>query len=193
MSALVIRSWKAADTAFDDKGTFVSIHGRKGGLVAWLLALVGVDPVTTLRITGERMELRESSLAGWKTVILPLENVDYIYHGYHSPWKKALVLFCICMIFLPPAFAMLSGLMIPGGASMLAGMAGLLVSTAIALLYFFLERCFVIGLASGSGDKFDVKFKRSIVESHEINAKEAAYICDMVDYLCDCRRTKTAS
>lgn len=190
MPALVIKFWKASDVPFDDKGSMVLIQGREGGVIAWLLALAGVDPISTWRITRERIEIDARSWAGTQAVIVPLENVDFIFYGYHKPWKQALVLFLAWVFLVPYAMIVLS--MILGWRGDALMILAYITAIPAAVLYYLLARSFRLGFAVAGGREFDMKFKRSIIENQEINAKEGAYVCEMLDYLCDCRRHLTS-
>ena len=64
MSALVIKAWQAETKPIDDQNNFISIAGRQGGLIAWMLSLMGVDPTTTIRVGLDRIEFSRASLAG---------------------------------------------------------------------------------------------------------------------------------
>ena len=87
MSSLVIRDWRAETKPVDSDGNFVLIIGRNGGLLAWLLSLIGVDPTTRLLVGMDRVEFTTSSLSGTETRLIPLECICSTYYGYHKPWK----------------------------------------------------------------------------------------------------------
>jgi hypothetical protein len=93
MSALVIKEWKADQKPVDSANNYVSITGRKGGLVAWLLSLVKIDPTTTIRVSAERLEFASGSIEGNDARIIPLQNICSSYYGYHKPWKSAAGIF----------------------------------------------------------------------------------------------------
>jgi len=42
MSVLVIKDWQAETKIIDDQNNFVSITGREGGLIAWILSLMSM-------------------------------------------------------------------------------------------------------------------------------------------------------
>ncbi len=69
MSALVIKTWQADTKPIDEKNNFVKIIGREGGLIAWVLSLMGIDPTTTILVGLERIEFSKASLAGTETRI----------------------------------------------------------------------------------------------------------------------------
>ncbi len=48
MSALVIKAWRADTKPIDQENNYVKILGRKGGLLAWLLSVLGLDSTTQI-------------------------------------------------------------------------------------------------------------------------------------------------
>ena len=46
MAKLVLKRWRISDLETGDDEGFVDIAGRQSGLIAWLLALCGIDPTT---------------------------------------------------------------------------------------------------------------------------------------------------
>ena len=92
MGAVVLKSWRANKHP-DSKGYFVSISGREGGLIAWVLALMKIDPATTLKVNANRVEFIVASLAGSANRIIPLGSISSTYYGYHKPWMVASGLF----------------------------------------------------------------------------------------------------
>ncbi len=182
MGALVIKAWKAAEQPWDDTKSLIWIQGRDGGILSWFLSLIGYDPTTTLKVTRERFDLDIRSWSGWQAVILPLENLDYIFHGFYRPWKQALVL-------LVAWFFLLSNLAAVAGArdgSILIGLTAL----PLAGLYYWLARSFTLGVMTSSGHSFTIRFKRSILENQEINSAEAGYVCELLEYFRDERRQR---
>ena len=49
MSGLVLKKWHIDSHA--ENGDAIIIVGREGGLLAWILALMGIDPTTSIRVT----------------------------------------------------------------------------------------------------------------------------------------------
>ena len=59
----------------------VTIEGRPAGLVAWLLTTVGVDTLTTLRVSERDVSLRSANLSGEIHVLLPIEQISSTHCG----------------------------------------------------------------------------------------------------------------
>jgi len=61
----------------------------RGGLLAWLLSLMRIAPVTPLRVVLGRLEPKSASLAGIKWRLMPLQSLCSPHHSHHKPWKQA--------------------------------------------------------------------------------------------------------
>lgn len=181
MSALVIKSWKADEKPLDATGTHVSIVGRQGGLIAWILSWMGIDPTTTLLVCPERIEFSDASLAGNQSRLIPLQNVCSSYYGYHKPWKTALG---ILVIFIWLGFTM----SYDGSAWPVITM--ILIGLIVAATYYFLNRKLTLGFVENSGVVVGLRFKRSVIENVDINQSQAKHVCKIVQALIEKRLNK---
>ena len=77
----------------EDGPVYVRLKGRKSGVIAWLLALIGIDPTTTLTITDTRVDYVEGSLSGKMRHTIPIDAVCNLGTGYLKP-----MLWLICAI-----------------------------------------------------------------------------------------------
>ncbi|MGM9515298.1 hypothetical protein ACS5PK_13660 [Roseateles sp. DB2] len=189
MSALVIKAWRADTKPVDGQNTFVSITGREGGLIAWLLSLMGVDPTTTIRVGLERVEFSSASLAGTESRMVPLQSVCSTYYGYHKPWKAAASVIAL-FAFLGFSFAAPSSHTSGEGFSLttLALTTGL--GTVFALLYYFLNRTLTLGFVEHSGAVCAIRFKRSVIENVDINEEQARSVCTIVQRLIEAKEKR---
>ncbi len=72
MNAFVIKSWTASDQP-DTDGNYVNISGRAGGLVSWVLNLLGISPTVSLIVRDDRIIFQKGSLReGSLNFITPL-------------------------------------------------------------------------------------------------------------------------
>ena len=189
MSALVIKAWKAESKPIDDKNNYVSITGRESGLVAWILSLMGVDPVTTIRVGMDRVEFSSSSLAGTQSRLIPLQSICSTYYGYHKPWKAAVGIVAFFLFFgTSIASAVMQDGSRNGGASIFlgAGAAGFI----IALIYYFLNRTLTLGFVEVSGFVGGIKFKRSVIENIDINEAQAKSVCTIIQRLIEAKERR---
>lgn len=189
MSALVIKAWRADTKPIDSKNNFVNITGREGGLVAWLLSLMGVDPTTTIRVGLDRVEFSSSSLAGTETRMVPLQSVCSTYYGYHKPWKAA-ASYIALFAFLGVTFAGPSAQSTGEGFSFTTFAVITGIGIAIALAYYFLNRTLTLGFVEHSGFVCAIRFKRSVIENVDINEEQAKSVCTIVQRLIEAKEKR---
>lgn len=183
MGTIVLKSWRA-NKGPDSKGYFISINGREGGLIAWFLALVKIDPTTTLKVNMNRVEFIVASLAGTDNRLIPLNNISSTYYGYHKPWKIALGII-LTFVGLGSAAAQSGGFV--------AGLFTVLIGIAIALVYYFLNRSLTIGIVEISGVVSGIAFKRSVIENIDVDENQAKYACDLIQALVERKQQKVAT
>lgn len=160
--ALVLKKWKIAKTA-DAQGNYVHLVGREGGLLAWLLSLLGIDPTTEIEIKDKLVVFTIGSLAGREKRVIPINSVCSAYYGYEKPWKMALVIGAVLM----PLFFI-----------------GLLAGP----LYYFLNKQLSVGVVENSGWSGSFAFKRSVIEGQNIDESSAYEVIEVVRMLVE-RRT----
>lgn len=180
MAALVLKEWKTSDKPLDKSGNYILIRGRQPGLVAWVLAHVGVDPTTSLKVNASRVEFSRASLAGTDFRMIPLSSISSTYYGYHKPWGAALGVFFFLSWLSGSLAVALPG---SGVGKAFATFFALAFSAGIALLYYFLGRTLVLGFVEQSGLVSAMQFKRSVVEGVEVNEQQARYICEVTQFL----------
>jgi hypothetical protein len=189
MSVLVIKAWRADTRPIDNENNYVSITGRKSGLVAWLFSLFRIDPVTRIIVGTERVEFSSASLAGTQTRFIPLECLSSTYFGYHKPWKAAAAI-VLGFVYI--------GLSIPaldtGFASSSATSSKFFISAAagliVGLVYYFFNRTLTLGFTEHSGFVNGIRFKRSFVENKDINERQAASVSIIVQRLIEAKQRR---
>lgn len=189
MGALVIKSWAVKHQPVDENRNYINILGRQGGLVSWILSLMGIDPTTAIKVGAEKIEFSETSLAGINYRLIPLENVCSTYYGYHKPWKTSAT---IVAVF---AFIGLSmGTAVAEGGSQGAAFVTFIVSTVIgaviAFVYYFLNRTLTLGFVEHSGVPSGIRFKRSMIENIDVNQDQAKLVCDLVQELIETKQKR---
>lgn len=152
--ALVIKKWHASKTVNPD-GNYVHLVGRESGLLAWFLALVGIDPTTEIEIKDNLIIFTDGSLEGSRKRVIPMKSVCSAYYGYEKPWKVALLI----GILMSPLYGF-----------------GLLIGP----LYYFLNKSLSIGVIENSGWIGGFSFKRSVIEGQNIDEKKAYEVIDIV-------------
>lgn len=187
-SPLVLKSWYASNTPMAD-GSFICITGRRSGLMGWILALIGIDPVTTLKVSATRVEFHSASITGTAHRITPLTSVSSSYFGFHKPIGRAIAAgFLVFVIFAAFTSAILSVAMhAPEVAAIVALLGGGLVGVAAALLYLYFNKTQTIGFIEVSGDICEIQFKPSVIEGVNVDEKQAKYAAELMQHLIQAR------
>ena len=189
MSALVIKAWKAESKPIDQHQNFVRITGREGGLIAWVLSLMRIDPVTTIKVGLDRIEFSSASLAGIESRLIPLQNICSSYYGYHKPWKQA-VSILVAFVFIGSTIASALADGNPQGTSATPVLASVVAGLVAALLYYFLNRTLTLGFVETSGVISGIRFKRSVIENLDINQEQAKRVCIIVQRLIEAKEKR---
>jgi hypothetical protein len=178
MTELVIKTWKAETKPIDTENNYVNIVGRRGGLISWLLSILGINPTTKILVGSARIEFTTASLAGTQSRMIPLEGICSTYYGYHKPWKVAASIIGI-FVFIGYNCAQ-TGLLT-------AAFVITIVGAVIALAYYFLNRTLTLGFVENSGLVNGILFKRSVIENVDINHEQAKAVCVIVQRLIEAK------
>lgn len=181
MAALVIKEWKVGTKAIDEKNNFISITGRKGGLIAWFMSLIGIDPTTKIVVGMNRLEFTANSLAGTASRMIPLQNICSTYYGYYKPIKEASA---TAFVFMILAGYLVGAVGVPG--SLLVFGVGLV----IALIQYFLNRELTLGFVEHSGVVNGIRFKRSVIENIDVNEEQAKSACIIIQKLIEAKEKR---
>ena len=171
MNTLVIKSWHASEIP-DENGNYVHIAGRTDGLISWIFNLIGISPTVELKVSVGKISFVENSWAGLFECHTPLENVCTTFYGYIKPWKEAFILGVVVgfVIFMPVAISgILAGIFV-----------GILVGILVGIIYYSLNKTLKVGFCDIGGDSREIKFKRSIIEGHNIDEQAAAGVCRLI-------------
>ncbi|MEL7022278.1 MAG: hypothetical protein AAGL69_00950 [Pseudomonadota bacterium] len=168
--ALVIKEWSCQREA-DEQGNFVKIVGREGGLIAWLLSLVGIDPVSEVEIKEDLIKFTDSSLAGKEMRVIPIKSVTSAYFAYGKPWKVA------------------AGLIVAGLGSITVSKILTLVLVLAGIVYYVLNKSLSVAVVEASGWVGDFSFKRSIIEGQNIDEQAGNEVIDVIRHLIQAKTT----
>ncbi len=166
--AYVIKDWFASETPNHD-GIYVNIEGRKGGLMSFLMALVGIDPTVSLVIDRENVRFRSGSWTGYSSWVTPLNRLCSGKYGYSKPLWVTVVWIVIGVALLLPSF----------------GISLILIVGAFA--YYFLNKIIVLELTyigGGSVHSSDaLAFKRSVIEGKHIDEHATERIVAIIEMI----------
>ena len=159
-AALVIKELEVNE----DGPLYVKIKGRKSGLIAWILTLLGIDCTTTFEVYDNRIEFSEGSLSGRIKEMIPLSMVCNLGTGYLKPiiW---MVLAFIMLFLAIPTFGI-----------------SLIFTLLFVFLYFFRKSMLLYAIPN-SGRGAMVVFKRSLIENVNISEEDAYKIIALISKL----------
>ena len=182
-AALVTKEFKVENNPSD--GLYVRIVGRKAGLIAWILTLIGVDTTTVFEVYSDKLIYRNSSLSGQLTTIFPISSICTTSSGFFKP-----ILFIIigAFFFFMGLLSSLGGMMAIAAAGV-RGLAGCLPTIILWLLaagsiaLYFFQKVLLISVGNNGGAIAAVAFKRSIIEGIEITENNAQHVVELINYL----------
>ncbi len=150
----------------EDGPLYVKIKGRKSGIFAWFLTILGIDNTTTLEVYENRIEFTEGSLSGRVKEMIPLSSICNLGTGYLKP-TLLLMLAGFFLLMALPTF----------GVS--------LIFTVIFGIFYFLRKSMLLYAIPNSGNGPVILFKRSIIENVSLSEKDAYRIIDLISDLVD--------
>jgi hypothetical protein len=160
----VIKEWSSSGTPGRD-GIYVRITGRKGGLVSWLLSLVGIDPTVSFIVDRGNVRFKVGSWAGYNSTVTPIANICSGHYGYSKPVWGVLFWILAGIALLAPTFGV-SLILILG-----------------AIVYYFLNKSMVLGVTYHSGGGNQFAFKRSVIEGQQIDELATEKIIAIIEML----------
>jgi len=158
---------------------YVRLVGRKGGLFAWLFALLGIDRTVTFTVYGRHIEYTESTLFGHVTNTYPLTTVSSFGSAYLKP-VLYLVAAIASLIVSLCSFAKIYQWSV--SYAFLSLCVGVAVSVGLGILYF-LNKCTCIYAISNAGTGPRIFLKRSVIEGHSLSEAEAGVIVTFITSL----------
>ncbi len=169
--ALVIKSWRADTANPDPDGNMVAIECRQEGVLAYLLTVLGISPISTIKVGPVRVEFTTGSLEGFTRRMIPLSAICSTYYGYIRPLRAAIVLLlALLFIAVPVGFAL----------HPIAGVICFLGSCVVAIAYYLLNKKLTLGFVENSGVISGIQFKRSLIEGQKIEEEDARRVCALV-------------
>ncbi|MFN9878578.1 MAG: tetratricopeptide repeat protein [Planctomycetota bacterium] len=169
----------------------VEITGRREGLFAFLLGLVGLSPVFNFTVTGLEARVDMTSLLGQQIDIIPLRNVSTVAAGTRKPIDALLIgavlvaitLFAVLGLALAGEFASMFLFLVLGG----------VISGALILYYYWGKR-FFLRIVSHSGSTIHLSFKPNVLEGVELDLKRVETLVAVVrDLVLDAVGSSTLS
>ncbi|WP_139163983.1 hypothetical protein [Desulfoluna spongiiphila] len=167
MGALVLKKFHLNNEAKNGEDC-LHVIGRQGGVVAFLLSLMKIDPTTEIKCNDERVEVTQSSFFGRQTINIPLVAMTGVIGGFQKP--KALFFAIIAVLF--------GGVSLSVEAGAGAAIASLVIAAVLAAIYV-LKQEMALNVQNGGDTLWGLSFKRSVIENVTVDidkVNEAVYL-----------------
>jgi hypothetical protein len=140
----------------------VQIVGRKPGLLAFLLNMMGFDATSWLEASRHEVRFRRASLFGEELSVCPCPNIASTSCGYLKPVQLLILAFLLLVASIYTTAI---------GEGTAAGILALIAIGAL-VLYFLKKKLYVLIQPSG-GPPFLIVFKRSVIENVRVDMDQA--------------------
>jgi len=149
---LVVRKFSIDESGPD--GLYLEIVGRASGFISWILTLMKLDTLTTLKLEEDRLSVKSSSLSGEIHTVMPLGAIESTQCGF----SKSIIWLTLGIITI------VSGLLNGFGGNMIVF---LIIGAIFVLVYFLSKRMFI---SVAAGDKsVDIAFKEGVIEGVSVD------------------------
>lgn len=185
----VLKAWSATTTPTDGEGTYVRILGRRPGIVAWLLARLGVDPTVTFSVTAKNVIHEAGAWSGHERKLIPIRHVNCFESGSRRPWLAALVIAALLAPVLGGLSSLVFTLLVEPAGSMPVLLVGFLIGLGLALAYYMLNKTLRIQV-NAAAHSAEISFRRSVIENQTIDEAAAARVVAIIQTLVDQQRAR---
>ncbi len=182
MSEFVIKYWRCGTKPVDEQGNYVHIVGRRAGSMGTLLTLLRIDPSIKLLIGLDRIELRQASLMGISTRMIPLESLSSSFYGQHKPWKRSLLLLL--------GFGVLALSVLMDRSDWVTALSLLVAGVVVATMQYLLHQSLLLGLQEMGGHQSVIRFRPCFLDNVDIDEQQARQVCKIVQRLADAKRKR---
>jgi hypothetical protein len=178
--ALVLRKFSVSGAPSKQEDPVIEIEGRKPGLIAFFLTLIGIDASTSLIVTPRDIRFRKGSLYGEITSMMPLTAVASAHAGFAKPIGYLIAAGAVLFASLGLGIGAHSELRHGGGGAGVAVLIlGVLVSLVLVVSYF-LSRKMAVFVESSGGTTVGLVFKQSIIEGVTVDIDKVKSLVDII-------------
>ncbi len=157
MSALVLKKFYLNKEANNGEES-LHVVGRQGGVVAFLLSLMKIDPTTEIKCNDERVEVTQSSFFGRQTINIPLVAMTGVIGGFQKPKS----------LFFAILAVLIGGISLSVEAGMGAAIASFVIAAILTVIYM-LKQEMALNVQNGGDTLWGLSFKRSVIENVTID------------------------
>jgi hypothetical protein len=175
--ALVLKKFSINKAATGQKA-LIDIVGRQGGLISWFLTLIGLDTISSLKVTSTNVSLKDSSLFGQQSSVIAISSISSVHCGYRKPLSYFFISVICLLMGLGSAISQDSF-----KDSFLSLIGGLFFAAIFFVLYF-LKKTLVIYLWPRAGAPvMGLPFKRSVIENVDVDIEQAELAIEIINSL----------
>ena len=180
--AYVVKSWETSYSP-NQKGEYVRISGRREGILAWLLSLVGIDPTVHIVVTAKNFSLEARTFWGYSKRTIPISRISEVRDGFMRPWLTPIInwIFSLACVFLFFAMLVQKGI-VPATACLVPAA----IFFGIGYFIYMYRSFLVVGVAGFNGLlPAVIVFKPSFIEGITIDAEAAEKVGQIIQRLMD--------
>lgn len=179
--ALALKKFVVTGEPSKQEAPLIDIEGRKPGLIAFVLTMMGIDTTTSLLVTPRDIRFRKGSLFGEITSMMPLTAVASAHAGFAKPIGYLIAAGLIVFISLGAAIGAETGIRHSGfqGGGVLIAVVGIVIALILVIAYFLSKKMAVFVESSG-GATFGLIFKPSIIEGVTVDITKVKAVVDII-------------
>ena len=150
--ALVLKRFELNEDLNNKAVPFVSIEGRKSGVISWILTFIGIAATNSLESNSEQVIFKTQSLYGESNSFIPLTAVSELTGGYTRNFTYLMLTVIFIIFGIVSVFA--------------AGPFGLIAGLVLAVIFgilFWLSKRLEIVIVTNGGSRSGLAFKRSLI------------------------------
>jgi hypothetical protein len=163
-------------------GAHILIEGRQPGIYAMILTMLGLEPISSVKVTGGAISFRSTSLSGMDQVTAALTSVGAFIGGYRKPigYLVASVVSTIA------GFVLWLSLMDIGEAAGIDSIYLFYLGMGLSLIFvivYSISKEMYIGFETSGGAKHFMVFRRSILEGVPVDISRIEEAINLVNGL----------
>lgn len=173
--SLVLRKYEINKTPSSNTDEIINIVGRLGGPIDWALTHIGIETEYFLKVTGQEVRIKQSSLFGQQYAVVPLTSVSSVHCGYVKPIQYmilavlAVLLGLYVWLFKDESFSYFFG--------------SIIIGLFFVILYFLLKRVGLVVRTRGASLPLGLIFKRSVIENIPVDIELAKLTIEIINNL----------
>jgi hypothetical protein len=148
----------------------VEIVGRAQGVIAFVLSLMGISPITRFIVAGSELRLQRTSVLGESAHYIPLRSISSLSGGVKKPITTLVVGTFIIVLGVGSSIASRSWIPIVIS----------FVLAIICLIYYALSKRFFLAVYPHGGPGIQLMFAPNVLEGVSINSEQTLAVIAVI-------------